>query len=200
MAYEKDTVTLKLEIPKDKELIAVYGDDGQEVPLEKDADGNYYVVVPRGGGVILSVDLKNVDPPDPPTPPTPPDPPTPPTPPDPPKPPTPPDPAPDNKPAQQGIVVSKVLATVTDTTGTIELAFYSDGTYVSKNKKTNATEHGHFKLENDQIVVINSAKHEMPLTKDGDGWKLIYTSGTDTTPYEFKIKDADVQILFDNLK
>ena len=190
VAYEQDTVTLKLEIPKDKELIAVYGDDGQEVPLEKDADGNYYVVVPRGGGVILSVDLKNVDPP---TPPTPPDPPTPPTPPE-------PGPAPDNKPAQQGIVVSKVLATVTDTTGTIELAFYSDGTYISKNKKTNATEHGHFKLENDQIVVINSAKHEMPLTKDGTGWKLLYTSGTDTTPYEFKIKDADVQILFDNLK
>lgn len=57
VAHEGDTVTLKLNIPAGYEIIGAYGDVGQNVSLLRDANGNYYLVVPRGGGVELSVKL-----------------------------------------------------------------------------------------------------------------------------------------------
>ena len=63
VANEGDTVTMKLTIPEGFEVAGAYGDEGQEWPLSKDAGGNYYLSVPRGGGVMLSVKLsKKEDP------------------------------------------------------------------------------------------------------------------------------------------
>ena len=54
-----ETVTSwKLDIPYGYEISEAYGDVGQQVKLLKDANGNYYLVVPRGGAVELSVKLK----------------------------------------------------------------------------------------------------------------------------------------------
>ena len=56
-ATEGTKLTLKkLNLPEGCELTGAYnGQNGDKVELLTDADGNYYYVVPRGGGVILSV-------------------------------------------------------------------------------------------------------------------------------------------------
>ncbi len=56
-AYAGEKVLLKVDIAEGYEITAAYGDVGQQYPLEKDADGNYFIIVPRGGGVMLSVQL-----------------------------------------------------------------------------------------------------------------------------------------------
>ncbi len=56
VAREGDTVTMKLNIPDGYEVTEAFGkDDG--VVLEKDAKGDYYLTVKRGGGYELSVTL-----------------------------------------------------------------------------------------------------------------------------------------------
>ena len=57
-ATENSTVTLKVRVPDGYTLTGAYNGEGEKIALEKDADGNYYVVVPRGGGVYLSVELE----------------------------------------------------------------------------------------------------------------------------------------------
>lgn len=57
VAREGDTVTLKLTIPDGYSIREAYGDVDQSVRLLKDAQGNYYLQVPRGGAVELSVKL-----------------------------------------------------------------------------------------------------------------------------------------------
>ena len=58
VAREGETVTLKLSIPSGYTLKGVYGDVPMDVRLLQDANGEYYLVVPRGGGVLLSLDLE----------------------------------------------------------------------------------------------------------------------------------------------
>ncbi len=56
-AYEGDKVLLKIDVDSDYTVDAVYGDKGQEYKLVKDGCGNYYIEVPRGGGVYFSAVL-----------------------------------------------------------------------------------------------------------------------------------------------
>ena len=44
------------------ELLAAYNGLGVKIPLMTDKDGNYYLAVPRGGGVYLSVDYNYNEP------------------------------------------------------------------------------------------------------------------------------------------
>ena len=60
VAHEGDTVTLKLNIPYGYEISGAYRDAEQEVKLLQDTEGDYYLIVPRGGAVELSVTLKYV--------------------------------------------------------------------------------------------------------------------------------------------
>ena len=60
VAHEGDTVTLKLNIPKGYAVDGAFGDLGQQYQLLKDASGNYYLVVPRGGAVMLSLKMHRV--------------------------------------------------------------------------------------------------------------------------------------------
>lgn len=54
-AHEGDKVMLKA---SDGYVITgAYNGQGNKIALEKDAAGNYYIIVPRGGGVYLSVDM-----------------------------------------------------------------------------------------------------------------------------------------------
>ena len=57
-ATEGSTVTLKVKVPDGYTLTGAYNGEGEKIALEKDPDGNYYVEVPRGGGVYLSVELE----------------------------------------------------------------------------------------------------------------------------------------------
>ncbi len=63
-AHEGDTVLLKVELQDGYELANAYGKENQSYPFTKDASGNYYITVPRGGGIFISVEtaLKPVDP------------------------------------------------------------------------------------------------------------------------------------------
>ena len=61
VAYEGDTVFLTLDIPSLYTLSGVYGDPEQTLPLEQDESVRYCLIVPRGGGVEVSVKLENAD-------------------------------------------------------------------------------------------------------------------------------------------
>lgn len=60
VAHETETVTLKVTPPSGYELAMAYNGEGKAQPLSKDPDGNYYIVVPRGGGVYLSVEFSKL--------------------------------------------------------------------------------------------------------------------------------------------
>ena len=57
-AKEGETVTLKISVPDGYKLVGAYNGDGDKVPLKKDDQGNYYVVVPKAGGVYLSAEFE----------------------------------------------------------------------------------------------------------------------------------------------
>lgn len=63
-AHEGETVLLKVELKDGYKLLAAYNGEGKEQKLVA-VDGKYYVEVPRGGGVYLSVELEGVPAPDP---------------------------------------------------------------------------------------------------------------------------------------
>lgn len=61
VAHEGDKVLLNVDVDANHRLVAAYnGLDGNKVALIQDANGQYYVVVPRGGGVVLSVELEEL--------------------------------------------------------------------------------------------------------------------------------------------
>lgn len=60
VAHEGETVTLKVNVKKGYKVVAAYNGTNQKVQLVQDAKGDYYIVVPKGGGVTLSVALKLV--------------------------------------------------------------------------------------------------------------------------------------------
>lgn len=60
-AHEGDTVTLKITVPNGFRVTGAYNGNGNEkMQLQQDANGNYYVVVPKGGGVLLSAMLEQI--------------------------------------------------------------------------------------------------------------------------------------------
>ena len=58
VAKEGETVTLKLNVPKGYRVANAFNGTDTKVQLAQDAAGNYYLIVPRGGAVMLSVDLE----------------------------------------------------------------------------------------------------------------------------------------------
>ena len=57
VANENDTVILKVNLQEGYTLTGAFNGVNEKVELQQDGDGNYYVVVPKGGGVYLSVTL-----------------------------------------------------------------------------------------------------------------------------------------------
>ena len=62
VAKEGETVILKISVPAGYNLTGAYTGDGEKVLLEKDQNGNYFVEVPKGGGVYLSAELEKINP------------------------------------------------------------------------------------------------------------------------------------------
>ena len=60
-AKESEQVVLKLSIPTGYELKGVFQDQEGTTILDKDTDGNYYLLVPRGGGVYVNMQLVPMD-------------------------------------------------------------------------------------------------------------------------------------------
>jgi len=57
VAREGEKVLLKVDLEEGFKITGAYNGLGEKVALVLDDDGNYYVIVPRGGGVYLSVTL-----------------------------------------------------------------------------------------------------------------------------------------------
>jgi hypothetical protein len=60
-AHEGEKVILNIDVNSGYELKGAYNGMGEKVPLQKDNDGNWYVIVPKGGGVYLSVKLYKIE-------------------------------------------------------------------------------------------------------------------------------------------
>jgi len=57
VATQDTKVLMKIDMQDGYTLTGAYNGKGEKVMLSKDAAGNYYVMVPKGGGVYLSVTL-----------------------------------------------------------------------------------------------------------------------------------------------
>ena len=60
-AKEGDIVTLKTMVQEGYQLVGAFNGIDTKTSLMQDADGNYYLVVPKGGGVYLSVQLEKIE-------------------------------------------------------------------------------------------------------------------------------------------
>ena len=54
VANEGNKVLVKIDVQNGYKVDRVYGDKNKTLPLVKDANGDYYVLVPKGGGVSIS--------------------------------------------------------------------------------------------------------------------------------------------------
>ena len=57
-AQQGEKFYIKVNVEDGYTLDAVYNGDGEKQKVEVDDDGNYYIVMPKGGGVYLSVSLE----------------------------------------------------------------------------------------------------------------------------------------------
>ena len=131
VAHEGDSVTMKLNVPAGYVIDGAYGDEGQNWVLTKDANGNYYLTVPRGGGVMLSVKLSAIV-----------------------------APAPAPEPERVGGPVwGDVLVTLTDKSGNVTLEFLKDGTFRMTNKNGDYTK-GHFWFASKLVSVAETGDED----------------------------------------
>ena len=172
VAHEGDTVTLKLNIPAGCEITGAYADEDQQVLLSKDANGNYFLTVPRGGAVELSVTMNDSLPP-----------------------------AAGSGPKQDSSALpaagsgskqdSSPLPVIKDSTGAASLEFHPDGTYSVI--FTGRTESGTYGPENGTLVLVSSSGIRMAV--DGNR-RLIYTSvGEPEKTFEFRFTQAQLDCL-----
>lgn len=60
VAKEGDNVVLLIAVAEGYQLDAAYNGDGTKVALQQDSNGNYFLVVPKGGGVYFSADFSQI--------------------------------------------------------------------------------------------------------------------------------------------
>ena len=65
VANEGDTVTLKVEVPEGYQIKNAFSDSDQTIEMAQDDDGNYYLIVPKGGAVMISVEFEKIPEPEP---------------------------------------------------------------------------------------------------------------------------------------
>ena len=181
VAHEGDTVTLLLNVPAGYEITGAYGDVNQSAVLQQDGEGNYYLTVPRGGAVELSVTMQPTGTPNThpwrraenadrlPV-------------------------FPDTGSGTGAVIIVEVaevpetasavtvraaavpadntpdeLLTLTDTEGSTTLCFYTDGSYLAS-YDDGSSEKGRFSLKDDTLVLVNDAapETEMPIAPEGE--------------------------------
>ena len=200
VANEGDIIVLKIDVPAGLMIDEVYGDQNR-TSLIKDSNGNYFMIVPRGGGVLFSVTLKDYVEPEPQPQPQPqPDPE--------PKPAPRPEPQPESQPESQpepqpesrtteasttntksapvAIRVVRPLLTFTDTTGKVQLNCFRGGTFTA-HLRDGRTVTGRIVLDNEsRLCFIGPDNTVMPVSDDGS---FIFLVDADTFIFQFSAED-----------
>ncbi len=172
VAHEGDKVLVKLNIPEGKELVGAYWDKAQSEAcrLLKDAEGNYYLEVPWGGGVMLSVTLKDAPKPEPEPQPVP-------------------IPVPD--PAPKRYSVAEPIVTVRDLSGMVTISFYASRNYVVT-LEDGSKERGTFEQIGGEIF-LQSGDREITIANDG---AFTYICQIDVNrTYHFVLSQTDLDAL-----
>jgi hypothetical protein len=187
VANEGDIIVLKIDVPAGLMIDEVYGDQNR-TSLIKDENGNYYMIVPRGGGVLFSVTLKDYVEPEPQ-----------------PQPQPQPDPEPkpasqpesrttkasttNTKPAPVAIRVVRPLLTFTDATGTVQLNCFRGGTFTA-HLRDGRTVTGRIVLNDEsRLCFIGPDYTVMPVRDDGSFTFLV---DADTFIFQFSAEDLAV--------
>lgn len=173
VAHEGDVVTLRLNIPAGYEITNAFGDVDQAVSLLKDENGQYYLTVPRGGAVELSVTMNRIY--------------------------TAPAAAGLDESASE-TENGEELLTVIDTVGDTRLTFFKDHTYQAS-FSDGYTENGTFCTENGDIILVSGTGREMiiatvfiPENMIADG-VLTYVSELDDQEFEFLFTREELDTL-----
>ena len=61
VAHEDDTVVVKISADAGYEITGAFNGEGRQETLLRDSEGNYYIIVPRGGGVYLTATVAAID-------------------------------------------------------------------------------------------------------------------------------------------
>ena len=170
VAHEGDKVLVKLNIPEGKELVDAFWDaaKSQAGRLLKDAEGNYYLEVPRGGGVLLSVTLKDV----------------------------PKQESKGTAQTAEAKPYSYVLAPilkVRDQTGMVEIDFYRDKRFIVT-LENREQEKGTFRTE-DGILILKCADETEFSFDMGEGTVVYITRDGRNVHYNFHLKPDELEIL-----
>ena len=196
VANEGDIIVLKIDVPAGLMIDEVYGDQNR-TSLIKDSNGNYFMIVPRGGGVLFSVTLKDYVEPEPQPQPQPqPDPEPKPAPKPEPQPESQPEPQPESrtteasttntKPAPVAIRVVRPLLTFTDTTGKVQLNCFRGGTFTA-HLRDGRTVTGRIVLDDEsRLCFIGPDNTVMPVSDDGS---FIFLVDADTFIFQFSAED-----------
>ena len=196
VANEGDIIVLKIDVPAGLMIDEVYGDQNR-TSLIKDSNGNYFMIVPRGGGVLFSVTLKDYVEPEPQPQPQPqPDPEPKPAPRPEPQPESQPEPQPESrtteasttntKPAPVAIRVVRPLLTFTDTTGKVQLNCFRGGTFTA-HLRDGRTVTGRIVLNDEsRLCFIGPDNTVMPVSDDGS---FIFLVDADTFIFQFSAED-----------
>jgi len=188
VAREGDAVTLLLNVPEGYRITGAYGDVDQNVQLLQDTDGNYYLVVPRGGAVELSVKMEKIGTDDG-------------------SPVLQPERTTGNaKNSTEKAEISTEKAetgrlTITDKTGKTRIAFFGTGIYTVR-YADGSSENGTFTLKNDLIVLVNdNDKTRTPMTiqpnPETDRYELAFRPSADPeSVIGFVINKEDVKTLY----
>ena len=196
VANEGDIIVLKIDVPAGLMIDEVYGDQNR-TSLIKDENGNYYMIVPRGGGVLFSVTLKDYVEPEPQPQPQPqPDPEPKPAPRPEPQPESQPEPQPESrtteasttntKPAPVAIRVVRPLLTFTDATGKVQLNWFRGGTFTA-HLRDGRTVTGRIVLNDEsRLCFIGPDNTVMPVGDDGSFTFLV---DADTFIFQFSAED-----------
>ena len=164
VAHEGDTVTLMINVPEGKYIDEVFGNKAK-TKLYKNDEGQYFMVIPRGGGVFFSFTLRDTKPEDDVVP----------------KPDPKPEPKPEPKPnidvvpqpepmpieeEKPAIMVIAPLVSLTDATGTVQLNLYPSGVF-SAHLRDGRNISGRFILIDDVLTLISNDNVRMPVADDG---------------------------------
>lgn len=192
VAHEGDRVTLKLTVPEGCEITGAFGDQSKQLALLKDSNGNYYIEVPRGGGVLLSLTYRQLPPAAPAEPEE-----------------TETQAAPAaaaaapaavawNYAAPKTEVITELLQVKDKEKGETVITFLSDGSYRVK-YEDGTSELGTFSLVDGQIVLVNendAEKTGMPITwnEETKVYEMTFTPSLEReTPETFMFEFTDLQ-------